>query len=255
MSDAAMSDGLDADLAVTLGHFSLDVRLTVGRNETLALLGPNGAGKTTTLDLIAGLRTPDRARITLGRTVLCDTHAGIDLAPEARRVGLVFQDYALFPHRTVRGNVAYGPAARHLSAPRRAAVTADCLERLGLFPLADRPVAELSGGQRQRVALARALAADAAVLLLDEPFASLDATHRAQVRFELRTFLHESGLPAIVVTHDLGDAVAVADRLVMIEGGRVVQSGKPAEILEAPRTRFIADLVATLDARSRSRDS
>ena len=105
------------------------------------------------------------------------------------------------------------------------------------------------------MSLARALAADAAVLLLDEPFASLDATHRAQVRFELRTFLHESGLPAIVVTHDLGDAVAVADRLVVMEAGRIVQSGTPSEILEAPATPFIADLVAARDTRSRSRDS
>ncbi|HEX7880731.1 MAG TPA: ABC transporter ATP-binding protein [Candidatus Eisenbacteria bacterium] len=250
-----MTNGLVADLALSMDHFSLDARLTVSRNETLALLGPNGAGKTTALDLIAGLRSPDRGRIELDGTVLCDTSSGIDLPPEARRVGLVFQDYALFPHRTVRGNVAYGPVARNLPQSRRAAVTVDCLERLGLTPLADRPVTELSGGQRQRVALARALAADARVLLLDEPFASLDATHRAQVRFELRTFLHESGLPAIVVTHDLGDAVAVADRLVILEAGRIVQSGTPAEIVEAPTTPFIADLVASMDARSRSRDS
>jgi ABC-type sulfate/molybdate transport systems ATPase subunit len=249
--NGGLAGGLDAALALTLGRFSLDVRIAVGRNETLALLGPNGAGKSTCLDLIAGLRSPDRGRVMLGRTVLCDTQGGIDLPPETRRVGLVFQDYALFPHRTVRGNVAYGPHARHLPAARCAEIVAGALQRFHLEALADRPVTELSGGERQRVALARVLASDAAVLLFDEPFASLDVTQRSRVRSELRTLLHESGLPAIVVTHDWFDAVAVADRLAIIESGRIVQEGTPEEILKAPRTDFITDL-----ARSqRSRES
>jgi molybdate transport system ATP-binding protein len=234
---------LRAEIAVTLGSFSLDVVLEVNRGETLVVLGPNGSGKTTSLALIAGLRAPDQGRILLDETVLCDTETGLHLAPEERRVGLVFQDFALFPHLSVRGNVGYGPRARGLSRTERHRVIDECLERLRLVDLAERPVVELSGGQRQRVAIARALASRARLLLLDEPFASLDATIRATVRAELRGFLKELALPALVVTHDPLDAFVVGNRLAVIERGRVVQSGTGEDLLMHPRTPFVAGLV------------
>jgi molybdate transport system ATP-binding protein len=234
---------LSAQLAVTLGSLSLDVELAIRGSETLLLLGPNGSGKSTCLDIIAGLRTPDRGRVVLEETVLLDTETGIDLAPEDRRVGIVFQDFALFPHRSVRGNVGYGPHARRLPRLERERLIDECLARLDLTPLADRPVAELSGGQRQRVALARALASDARILLLDEPFSSLDATTRAAVRADLRRFLRDTGLPALVVTHDPLDAFVIGDRLAVIEQGRLVQTGTGEELLAHPRTPFVADLI------------
>jgi molybdate transport system ATP-binding protein len=235
--------GLRARLALTLGSFCLDVDLELRGHETLVLLGPNGSGKTTCLDLVAGLRAPDSGHVVLGETVLYDTETGVDLAPEERRVGFVFQDFALFPHRTVRGNVGYGPRARRFPSKQRRQVIDSCLLRMDLTALADRFVTELSGGQRQRVALARALASEARILLLDEPFASLDATIRATVRSELRGFLRDTGLPALVVTHDPLDAFVVGDRLAVIEQGRVVQVGTGEDLLAHPRTPFVADLV------------
>ncbi|MGQ0722689.1 MAG: ABC transporter ATP-binding protein [Candidatus Eiseniibacteriota bacterium] len=238
-----MRPALEAHVAVTLGSFTLDASLAVQRGEVLVLLGPNGSGKTTCLDLLAGLRAPDRGRVTLDGTVLCDTERGIDLAPEERRVGLVFQDFALFPHRTVRGNVDYGPRARGESREAATRTAAEWLTRLDLHAMADRPVGELSGGQKQRVAIARALASGARVLLLDEPFASLDATMRAGVRAELRVFLRSVGCPAVLVTHDPLDAFVMADRVAVLEGGRVVQAGTGEELLAHPRTPFVAELV------------
>jgi molybdate transport system ATP-binding protein len=219
------------------------VSLQVRRSETVVLLGPNGAGKTTCLELVAGLRAPDRGRIAVEGAALFDSDRGIDLDPESRRVGLVFQDYALFPHRTVRGNVGYGPGARRLPRRERERTTSDWLERLDLAALAERPVATLSGGQRQRVAIARALASGARILLLDEPFAALDATARTGVRATLRAFLRDVAVPALVVTHDPLDAFVLGDRLAVLEGGRVVQTGTGEELLARPRTSFVADLV------------
>jgi molybdate transport system ATP-binding protein len=235
--------GLSARITATVGSFSLDVELEVGRTETLVLLGPNGSGKSTCLDLIAGLRTPERGRIVLNGAVLHDTETGVDLPPEDRRVGLVFQDYALFPHQSVRGNVGYGSRARGIARDEREQSIDRWLARLDLTTLAHRLVAELSGGQRQRVALARALASDARILLLDEPFSSLDATSRATVRAELRGFLRDMALPALVVTHDPLDAFVIGDRLAVIEGGRLVQSGTGEDLLAHPRTPFVANLV------------
>lgn len=234
---------LEARLAATLGSFSLDVALEVRRGETLVLLGPNGSGKTTCLDLLAGLRTPDRGRVVLDGTVLCDTERGIDLPPEDRHIGVVFQEDALFSHQTVRGNVAYGPQARHVAPHDVRRTVAEWLDRLDLAALADRRVSQLSGGQRQRVAIARALASDARILLLDEPFSSLDATTRAEVRAELRAFLGHVGVPALVVTHDPLDAFVVGDRLAVVEDGRVAQIGTGEELLSHPRTPFVASLV------------
>jgi molybdate transport system ATP-binding protein len=181
--------------------------------------------------------------VSLGDQAWCDTEGGIDRAPHEREVGFVDQDYALFPHLTVRGNVAFGPRARGATHVASAATAGEWLERLGLAGLADRSIAELSGGQRQRVALARALASGAQVLLLDEPFGSLDVSTRAAVRGELRSFLAEVRLPTLFVTHDATDALALADRIAVLESGRLTQTGTREELLSRPRTPFVAELV------------
>ena len=199
-------------LAHPLRVFALDLSLEVGR-ETVALVGPSGAGKTSVLRAIAGLLRPRAGTIALGETVWFDGARGIHVPPEERSVGLVFQDYALFPHLTVARNVAFG-ARRSVHA---------LLERFELTALAGARPAELSGGERQRVALARAVARDPAVLLLDEPLAALDAQTRASVRSGLRDLLRELQLPTLLVTHDFEDAAALAARAgVLAEGESLV---------------------------------
>jgi ABC-type sulfate/molybdate transport systems ATPase subunit len=220
---------LELDIAVALRSYELGVGLTVGA-ETVALVGPSGAGKTTVLRAIAGLRRPDRGRIALGERVWFDADAKIDLPPERRSVGLVFQEYALFPHMTVRANVGFGGAAR----------VDELLERLRISHLADERPGGLSGGERQRVALARALARDPDVLLLDEPLAALDAHTRTVVRGELQDVLAALALPALIVTHDFGDAAALADRIGVIVDGRLRQEGTAAELVAHPADAFVA---------------
>ncbi len=220
---------LRADLTTRLRSFELSVRLDVGA-ETLALVGPSGAGKTTVLSAIAGLATPGDGRIALGEQVWFDARAGVRLPPERRSVGMVFQDYALFPHLSVRENVAFGGTAR---------VDA-LLERMRIADLAGERPGSLSGGERQRVALARALAREPGVLLLDEPLAALDAHTRATVRAELQDVLAELRLPVIVVTHDFRDAAALADRAAVIVDGRVRQEGTVGALVEAPADAFVA---------------
>jgi len=221
---------LELDIACALRSYELDVRLSVGA-ETVALVGPSGAGKSTVLRAIAGLRAPDRGRIALGSDVWFDASRRIDRAPEARSVGLVFQEYALFPHMTVRANVAFG---------RGAARVDEHLERLGIAHLAGERPGRLSGGERQRVALARALARDPGVLLLDEPLAALDAHTRASVRAHLQELLARLRLPTIVVTHDFRDATALADRIGVILDGRLHQVASAAELVRHPRDAFVA---------------
>jgi ABC-type sulfate/molybdate transport systems ATPase subunit len=222
---------LDLAVGFALRAFSLDVELSVGR-ETVALVGPSGAGKTTVLRAVAGLRRPDRGRIALGDRVWFDSSAGIDLAPEARSVGLVFQEYALFPHMTVAKNVAFGGAAG----------VGDLLERFGITALAGERPATLSGGERQRVALARALARDPAVLLLDEPLSALDAHTRATVRAQLQDLLAELELPTLLVTHDFRDAAALADRIGVVVAGRLRQIGSAVELVDHPADPFVVSL-------------
>ncbi len=243
--------GLEFDIALTRGGFSLEAAFDAAPGEIVALVGPSAAGKTTCLELIAGLATPSRGRIALGGETLFDAEAGVDLEPRRRRAGLVFQDYALLPHLTVRENVAYGPRARGRPRVTARAEAGRWIERLRLTPVADRRPHSLSGGQRQRAALARALASDARVLLLDEPFAALDAATRDAARGELRAFLAEVALPTVLVTHDALDALALGDRIVALEQGRVTQAGTPDQLLRHPRTPFVARLTGLNLLRAR----
>ncbi len=235
-------EGLSFEAALDLGTFRLDAAFDVAHGERLALVGPSGAGKSTCLGVIAGFVRADRARVTLDREVLADTAAGVDRNPADRRVGVLFQDDALFPHLAVRDNIAYGPAARGAGRAEARAEAGAWLERLGLADLAARRPAGLSGGQRQRVALARALAAGARALLLDEPFAALDLMTRAGVRAELRRFLEAVTLPTVFVTHDPLDARVFGDRIAVMDAGRVVQTGTWEDIAHAPRSALAAEL-------------
>jgi len=221
-------DTLAAAFRLPLRAFDVDLTLDVAG--TLAIVGPSGAGKSTILRAIAGLATPAEGRIALGTDVWFDAAAGVSRPPEDRRVGLVFQEYALFPHLTVRENVAYGGRGR----------IDELLERFRIAPLADARPDALSGGERQRVALARALARDPAVLLLDEPLAALDPHTRDAVRVELRTTLRELGLPTLLVTHDFIDAAALADRVGVLVDGRIVQLGLADELISSPVSPFVA---------------
>jgi molybdate transport system ATP-binding protein len=225
---------LHVDLDHALRSFRLELTLDVA-DGSFALVGPSGAGKTTILRAVAGLLRPDAGHVAVGRDVWLDTARGIDLPPERRSVGLVFQEYALFPHLTVAQNVAYGGHAR----------AGELLERFGLAALAGVHPAQLSGGERQRVALARALARDPAVLLLDEPVSALDAETRDRLRSELRRHLRELALPTLVVTHDYADAVALAERIGVLVEGRIVQIGTPAELVAAPADPFVARFTGT----------
>jgi molybdate transport system ATP-binding protein len=222
-------DALELDLRLPLRSFRLELALALGR-ETFALVGPSGAGKTTVLRAVAGLARPERGLVRLGGDVLFDSALGIDVPPEDRRVGFVFQDYALFPHMTVAQNVAYGARAR---APQ-------LLERFRISHLAGARPGELSGGERQRVGLARALARDPGVLLLDEPLSALDPHTRAALRLELRKMLDELDLPVLLVTHDFHDAAVLADRVAALVDGRVRQVGTPSELIAAPADAFVA---------------
>jgi molybdate transport system ATP-binding protein len=220
---------LDVRISHPLRTFALELELSVGA-EALALVGPSGAGKTSILRVIAGLLRPDRGCVLLDGEVWLDTSAAVYVPPERRRVGLVFQEYALFPHMTVRENVAFGGRER----------VDDLLERFGIAALGDARPATLSGGERQRVALARALARDPAVLLLDEPLSALDTFTRARVRAELRDVLRGFSLPTLIVTHDFEDAAALADRVGVLVDGKLLQVDTPSELVAAPADAFVA---------------
>ncbi|MFF3500249.1 ABC transporter ATP-binding protein [Streptomyces sp. NPDC003247] len=230
-------EGLDARLVVDRGRFRLDVTLTATPGDVVALLGPNGAGKTTALRALAGL------------VPLTDGHLRLDGAPlhrtppESRPVGVVFQDYLLFPHLTALDNVAFGPRCHGAGKAEARARAAEWLQRMGLAEHAGAKPRRLSGGQAQRVALARALATHPRLLLLDEPLAALDARTRLDVRAQLRRHLADFEAVAVLVTHDPLDAMVLADRLVVVEDGHVVQEGTPQDIARHPRTDYIAHLV------------
>jgi molybdate transport system ATP-binding protein len=234
---------LDASIQLALGPLDLEMEITIGEGEVVALLGPNGAGKTTVLRAIAGLAPFKSGHVRLDGKILEDTATNQYVPTERRPIGFVFQDYLLFPHLNVLDNVAFG--LRSHGTPRAAAAekAGQWLDRVGLGGYARAKPAELSGGQRQRVALARALAPDPRLLLLDEPLAALDVTTRAEVRRDLKRHLASFQGIRLVVTHDPLEAVALADRLIVMEKGRLVQTGTPAEVTERPRSQYVADLV------------
>ena len=234
---------LEASIRLSLGPLDLDIAFTVDDGEVVALLGPNGAGKTTLLRAVAGLVPFSSGQVRLDGKVLEDTATGQYVPTERRPIGFVFQDYLLFPHLSVLENVAFGLRSRGVSRHAAAEKAAQWLERVGLETYAGSKPAELSGGQRQRVALARALAPDPRLLLLDEPLAALDATTRAEVRRDLKRHLDSFVGIRLIVTHDPLEAVALADRLIVMEQGHLTQSGSAAEVTERPRSRYVADLV------------
>jgi ABC-type spermidine/putrescine transport systems, ATPase components len=223
-----------------LRDYELDVSLSVGPGETLALIGENGAGKSTVLNLASGLLAPDRGEIALAGRVLYSDRLRVDVPVESRNIGHLFQSYALFPHLSVFENVAFGLRCRKVPAGEIAARVAGELERIHLSDLADVNVGRLSGGQRQRVALARALAVKPGLLLLDEPLAAIDVRAQAQMRRELRETIRAAGIPCILVTHALSDALELGDKVCVMEEGRVVLEGTPDEVLASGQNGFIA---------------
>ena len=233
---------LQADFTLPLRAFALGLSLDV--SGTVALVGPSGAGKTSVLRVIAGLAEPRGGRVSLDGEPWFDAERRVSLPPEQRRVGLVFQDYALFPHLSVRANVAFGAGGSPVDS---------LLERFRIGHLSSAHPQELSGGERQRVALARALARDAAVLLLDEPLSALDAHTKAEVRHELAELLRELALPVLLVTHDYEDAAALADQVgVLVEGG-LRQLGAPAELVARPQDAFVASFTGANLLRGQAR--
>ena len=239
-----MTERLEVAIVRRLGAFALDVAFDVG-DELLVLAGPSGAGKSQTLRAITGLVRPDRGRIASGGRVLFDSSAGIDLPPQARRIGYVPQDYALFPHMTVEENVAYGLKVASAAARRREVEA--MLDLLDLGGLAGRRPAQLSGGQQQRVALARALVTRPAALLLDEPFAALDPPIRRRLRRELKALRARLHLPTILVTHDLSEARAIGDRLAILTRGRLLQVDTPRVLAERPASVEVARFLGAVN--------
>ena len=234
---------LAADIGLTIGSLDLSVALEVDRGEVLALLGPNGAGKTTVLRALAGLEQLDRGNIVLAEAVLDDPTTPTFVPPADRPVGVVFQDYLLFPHLSVLDNVAFGPRCRGVPKTTAEITARRWVDSVGLGSLAGSRPAELSGGQAQRAALARALAADPQLLLLDEPLAALDAGTRSTVRRDLKRHLDQFDGATVLITHDPLDALALADRVVVLEAGRVTQAGTLADVTTRPRTPYVAELL------------
>jgi molybdate transport system ATP-binding protein len=235
---------LGVEARTGLGALELDVALEVAAGECLALAGPSGAGKTSILRVAAGLLAPRHGSVTAGGETWLDTRRGVDVPPEERRCGYLFQEYALFPHMSAWQNVAY--PLRGLSRRERRARAHELLGRFGLAELADARPRTLSGGERQRVALARVLARDPGVLLLDEPLSALDARTRAGAARELGSVLREVRVPALLVTHDFAEAAQLGDRVGVIDSGRVVQEGTPTELAAAPRSAFVADFTGAV---------
>lgn len=246
--------GLDARAVLRRDGFVLDVVLRVAPGEVVAVLGPNGAGKSTLLQALAGLVPLTSGHIRLDGRTLDDAASGRFVTPPDRPVGMVFQDYRLFPHLSVRDNVAFAPRSRGMSRAASRAVAHEWLERLAVADLAGRRPRQLSGGQAQRVAVARALAGSPGLLLLDEPLAALDARTRLDTQRVLREHLAAFDGPALLVTHDPLDALLLANRLVVVEDGRVRQDADPAEVASRPATEYVARLVGVNLLRGHAAD-
>ena len=235
--------GLEVTAHDRLREIELDIELHVDRRRGAAIVGPSGAGKSTVLRIIAGLRRPDPGRVAVGEQVWLDTRRGIDLRPEERACGFMFQDYALFPHLSAWRNVAFGAPGDRITRRRRAL---EQLERFGVEGLASARPSSLSGGERQRVALARSLARDPSVLLLDEPLSALDTRTRGHAGRELVAALREAETFAIVVTHDFSEAALLAEEIFVMDEGRIVQQGTAAELSARPASAFVADFAGSV---------
>ncbi len=234
--------GLRGRLVIRRHDFDLDVDLDVEPGSTLALLGPNGAGKSTAVDALTGIVGLDDGRIRLGGRVLDDPAAGVFVPSHQRRMGVVFQRHHLIPHLRVRDNVAFGPQAAGRRRRVARAAADDWIHRFELSELADRRPSELSGGQAQRVAIARALASDPEMLVLDEPMSALDVASRAGVRRDLAAILGDFPGPRLLISHDPTDVFLLADRIAVVEDGRITQTGTPAELRRRPATSYVAAL-------------
>jgi molybdate transport system ATP-binding protein len=232
---------LRLEVNTRVGVLALDVALSVEAGECLALAGPSGAGKTSVLRVAAGLLRPERGIVRCGEETWLDTERGIDVPPERRGCGYLFQEYALFPHLSAWRNVAYA-----LPRERRRERAEELLDRFGLADRGEARPRELSGGERQRVALARALAHEPRALLLDEPLSALDARTRARASRELQATLRDAGVPSVLVTHDFGEAALLGDRVGVLDSGRVVQIGTARELAARPASAFVADLTGAV---------
>src|SRR5580693_1058647 len=243
MKTDAVHDGLTVQLQK---HFSgagrdfvLDLSLEVTAGITI-IFGQSGAGKTTLLDCIAGLTTPDSAKITIGNRILCDLARGTNVPVQQRKIGYVFQDLALFPHLTVGKNIEYGLPG--INKSERQKKTDAILESFRIPQLRGRKPAEISGGERQRVALARALVTDPCVLLLDEPLAALDASTKSKIIDDLRAWNQTHRIPILYVTHSREEVFALGERVLVLENGRIIAQGTPHEVMTAPRQETVAQL-------------
>ncbi len=231
------------------------ITATFAKGEIVSLLGRSGSGKTTLLRAIAGLEQPSRGVITIGNSPVFDGAAGLNVPSEKRGLGLVFQSYALWPHKTVFENVAYGLRLRDVPKAELGPRVAAVLEGVGLGHLGDRYPHQMSGGQQQRVALARALVYNPPVILLDEPLSNLDAKLREEARIWIRTLIKRMDLTAVFVTHDQVEAMAIADRIVLLDGGRIVQAGTPEQLYTEPVSLFASEFMGTNNlVRSRVQD-
>jgi iron(III) transport system ATP-binding protein len=220
-----------------------DISFSVGRGEHLSLLGPSGCGKSTTLRCIAGLETPVSGEIIIDGTPVFSSAKRLTMPTEKRKLSMVFQSYAIWPHMTVFENVAYGLRVQRVSDSEVKERVASVLKMVGMEDFIERPATDLSGGQQQRVALARAYASRPKAILLDEPLSNLDARLRVRMREEIKEIQHKFDLSTIYVTHDQEEAMAISDRIIVMRDGHIEQSGKPLEIYDTPRTRFVADFI------------
>ncbi|HEU5141208.1 MAG TPA: ABC transporter ATP-binding protein [Bacillales bacterium] len=235
---------LSCNIHKMLRDFELKMDFSL-ENETLVIVGHSGCGKSTTLKLIAGLMAPEDGRIAVGERTFFDHNEQINVSPEERQTGFVFQNYALFPHLSVFENVSYGLDGQKMPKPEKAAKVERMLEALNISHLIESMPSDLSGGEQQRVALARSLVLDPEVLLLDEPLSALDVTTRGRVRRELKKTLSALNIPKIIVTHDYEDAISLGDRILVMDRGRVIQEGTAKELLNSPRSPFVADFSGT----------
>jgi iron(III) transport system ATP-binding protein len=236
---------LDYGSGATANPILKGVSMDLQRGEVVALLGPSGSGKTTLLRAVAGLESPKAGTIAIGERIVFDGARGLEMPAEQRSLGLVFQSYALWPHKTVADNVGYGLKLRKVPGAEIAKRVKEVLAQLGLGHLGERFPHQLSGGQQQRVAIARALVYNPPVILLDEPLSNLDAKLREEARAFLRELIVRLGLSALMVTHDQAEAMAISDRILLLNNGKIEQQGAPQSMYEEPQTLFTAEFMGS----------